>query len=520
MDVCTGSIGAITFTDASKLTLGCSTTGLLILDPKDGLVEQEIPVDTDGFQYSALYGGNIYTVAENPNGGNPRVHLVDLTTNTETDNDSFPTTLGYGSANDMERVGNFLILTHGSTSISKVDPTSGGATRDLLGPTIGTCTDVLGDTSSSNALIAGGTGGVYRFLFASNEIQFAATGADVDDATALTADEDWLWVADAGSDSLKSFSYNAGGATMGSDLQDEVPLGEGRRIVEMVSAQEYLILGSDDGMIVVVGDAPWVEAGVPNPETLEENTDFEFTINSSESGEYRVLLNATSNESGTELISGTVVAGEELTVELTPDSDYLEGDNTLRVVVRSGEREGHDSVVVTVDTPPSTPTLLSTEVGFGDGLISISSTTIVDSDLEQYLVYVSTTEFFADEYSMDGPILNGFEDANFTIDVNPSESYEWSLTGRNNGTTYYVAVRALDAAGAQSPLSAIYGVTPQETLSASQLAGETGGFCGIQTRSGWFGVASVLLGLFIRRRKRMNFSSNVLNWIKSGFSKG
>ena len=55
MDVCTGSVGAITFTDDSMLTVGCDSTGLIMLDPKDGDVQLEIPVDTDGFQYSALY---------------------------------------------------------------------------------------------------------------------------------------------------------------------------------------------------------------------------------------------------------------------------------------------------------------------------------------------------------------------------------------------------------------------------------------------------------------------------------
>ena len=93
----------------------------------------------------------------------------------------------------------------------------------------------------------------------------------------------------------------------------------------------------------------------------------QFTVNSSESGEYRVLLNATSNDSGTELLTGTVVA-DELTIELAPTSQYIEGENSLRVVVRSGDREGYDSVVVKVDTPPSTPTLLAA-VGFGDGSI-------------------------------------------------------------------------------------------------------------------------------------------------------
>ena len=39
MDVCTGSVAAIAFTDESMLTVGCDATGLIMLDPKDAEIE-------------------------------------------------------------------------------------------------------------------------------------------------------------------------------------------------------------------------------------------------------------------------------------------------------------------------------------------------------------------------------------------------------------------------------------------------------------------------------------------------
>ena len=85
------------------------------------------------------------------------------------------------------------------------------------------------------------------------------------------------------------------------------------------------------------------------------------------------------------------------------------------------------------------------------------------------MVYVSTTEFFPDEYSEGGPTLEGFDSADFTVDVGPAESFDWSLTGLINETTYYVALRAVDTAGTQSPLSEVQSATPQERYRRANL---------------------------------------------------
>lgn len=500
MDVCTGEIGGATFNADGELVVGCASTGIMVVDLNSGSVLTEIPVDATDFYYAAMYGGNAYVLGENPSGGNPRVHLVDLTQEAEIENNSFPTTLGYGAAKDMELVGNFLIVTHGATSISKVDPVTGGATRDMMGPTMGTCVDVLPDATSSNALIAGGTGGVYRFLFASNELQFAATGADIDDASALVVHEGDLWVADADSDSLKSFTYASGGATMGSELLNEVVLEDNHRIIEMVSVQGYIVAGTDDGVLMIVGDAPWVEATEPTPSTLESSESFSFDFTSSESGSYSIRLNGTSNDDGTELISGTVVADESLTIELEHTETFIEGENILRIVVQNEDRQGHDAVRVVVDTPPTTPELTSQDVGFGDESILISSVAIVDSDLASYEVYVSTEPFDSDDYETGGPRLNDFDSSAFQIDVRPGEAFDWSLTGLINDQDYYLALRAVDAAGTESLMSEIQLVTPKDTLSASELSGESGGYCGIASVGGWLTISLSWMG--IRRRRR------------------
>lgn len=500
MDVCTGEIGGATFNADGELVVGCASTGLMIVDLSTGTIQTEIPVDATDFYYAAMYSGNAYVLGENPNGGNPRVHLVDLTQEVETESNSFPSTLGYGAAKDMELVGNFLIVTHGATSISKVDPLTGGATRDMLGPTMGTCVDVLPDATSSNALIAGGTGGVYRFLFASNELQFAATGADIEDASSLVVHEGDLWVADADSDSLKSFTYASGGATMGSEILNEVVLQDNHRIIEMASVQGYIVAGTDDGVLMIVGDGPWVEATEPTPSILESSDTFSFDFTSSESGSYSIRLNGSSNDDGNELASGTVTADEVETIELEHTEDFIEGENILRIVVQNADRQGHDAVRIVVDTPPTTPNLPAQDVGFGDESILISSVAIIDSDLESYEVYASTEPFDALDYEVDGPRLDGFDPSAFQIDVRPGEAFDWSLTGLVNDQDYYIAVRAVDAAGTFSPMSEVQQVTPRDTVSASELSGETGGYCGVSTIGGWLALSLSWMGL--RRRRR------------------
>jgi uncharacterized protein (TIGR03382 family) len=120
--------------------------------------------------------------------------------------------------------------------------------------------------------------------------------------------------------------------------------------------------------------------------------------------------------------------------------------------------------------------------------------------LEIYEVYVSTESFESSDYETGGPRLDGFDASEFQIDVRPGEAFDWSLTGLVNDQDYYLAVRAVDAAGTESPMSEVQMVTPRDTLSASELSGETGGYCGVASMGGWFAMSLSWLGL--RRRRR------------------
>ena len=500
IDVCTGGFGALTFDSTGYLYAGCEGTGVLQIDPYTMNTETEIAVDAAGFYFASMYNDNLYVLAENPNGGNPRIHLVDLQLLSEQVTGNFPTTLGYGAPKDMEAVGNFFVVSHGATSISKIDPVSGGATRDQLGPTTGSCEDILSAANGTNALISGGTAGVYRYLFSNNQLQFASMGSGIEQASALVVHNDNLWVADSTADSLKSFTYNAGGASMGTDVLDEVPLDMNRNIQEMVSVQGYLVAGTEDGALLVVGNGPWVEVDDEEPVVLEDETEFSFSFTSTQSGTYTVLLHATGNEDGIDLQIGSVIAEEVTEVTLTATNDYLEGENALRVVVTSDDGTGHDTFTMKIDTPPSTPVLTLREVGYGDEQILLSGTAISDSDVAYYQVYLSALPFESTDYDEDGPVWEVDDEEDLQIPLATGEEYNWSIDGLENDKTYYIALRAFDDGGKFSGLSTVQSVVPRDTFSASQLTGETGGFCGLTRPVDWMGLALSVLLLAFRRR--------------------
>ena len=501
MDACTGALGGLTFDGQGALYAGCEGTGALKINPETMNVETEIGLDAGALYYASMYNDNVYFLGENPNGGNPRIHLIDTQQQAEQVGGNFPTTLGYGAAKDMELVGNFFIVAHGATSISKIDPVSGGATRDMMGPTTGACEDVLPVSNATNALISGGTAGVYRFLFASNQLQFASMGSGIEQASALVEHKEQLWVADSTADSLKSFTYNAGGASMGTEVLEEVPLNINRNIQEMVSAQGYIVAGTEDGAILVVGSGPWVEVNDEEPVVLEDETEFSFSFTSSLAGEYAVLLHATNNDDGIEIASGTVVADETATIDLTATDDFLEGENALRVVVTTSEGSGHDTFTMTIDTPPSIPTLTPQEVGYGDEQILLSGTAISDSDVSHYQVYLSTEEFSPTDYEEGGPTLEAGNSDDLMITVSPNQSYDWSIGGLQNDQIYYIALRAFDDGGKFSGLSDVQSVIPKDTYSASQLTGEEGGYCGLPSPLDWALLSMSVLFLSFRRRQ-------------------
>lgn len=502
VDVCSGTAGGLAFDSTGLLYVGCDGEGILSVDPMNdyAISAEAIRVDTEGFLSSAMYNDNLYVVAENPSGGNPRVHMIDLTAGEESAT-NYPTTLSYSSMSDMEQVGNYIVISHGGSSISKLDPNSGSITRKQDGPTMGTLGDVLMEENASNALLSAGTAGLMRFLFASNDTQLAATGADLDDVSALIANDPLLWVADSGSDSLKALSYTSGSATPGTTIEDEVDLGWDKTVQEMAILGDNLIVGAEDGAVSIIGSGPWVESSSASPAAISTNEQFSFSFTSSIAGDFEVRLNASSDSSGTVISSGSVDAGTDLSLTLQSSDAYKEGSNGLRIVVDSDEGTGHDTVYVTVDTPPSTPSFSKSDLGFGDQTIIISFDGISDEDLSHYIVYLSKEEFTVEDYPTGGPSFKKISESERTVTTEPSENVSLTLTGLENDVLYYVAVRAYDQGGMESEMSSVLSVTPKETLSAAELSGDSGGFCGISTNAGIFGLGVSMLLIGLRRKE-------------------
>ena len=272
-----------------------SSDGDLYIGCSDGSISMyDTALQTNAFaleEASSVLSINIkekqlYALAEQESGGNPRLHHIDLSTQIESTG-SFPSTLGYSSYKDSEIVSNFLIVSHGGNNLSKVDLSSGSPTRDDQGPTSPTYSDVLRDVSAANALVAGGTGGVVLFQLSSNNTQLSLSGNDWGEVTALAAGEGSLWIADEQSNSIKEVSYTMGSAAPGNEILQEVALnGITSSVLEMADLGEYLVFVTDGGDYGVITDNPWVTATMSDTATLMTGDSYTFSF----SGTHQVVL--------------------------------------------------------------------------------------------------------------------------------------------------------------------------------------------------------------------------------------
>ncbi len=489
----------LTYGDNNVLYVGCSDGSIAMYD--DGLQTNAFTIDSGeilGLAYKDQY---IYAVAEQVDGGNPRVHAVDVNSGVESSG-GYPSTLGYGSFADAEIIGSSLIIAHSGSNVSKVALNSGSAARDDQGPTTPKFTDVLRDPTASNALIAGGTAGVIQFQLSTNNTIFSLSGDNFSNITALCAheaDPSIMWLGDSGSSSVKSVLYTMGSSSPGSDIQTEVPISGDSGFVEMVSIDGYLFYGTDGGSLGVVTDRPWVSATVVEPESVGENESFSFSFSATSGGDYRIYVGDISSEV---VQSGTMEMGDTIEVTMETTSSFAEGNNEIWIVVEDEDgKEGHDVVLVKVDTPPSAPSVEA--IGFGNQSLILEFTGIEDADISHYIAYVSKNEFSIEDYETGGPDFKELSEEERTFYASPSEDISFTLQPLTNEQKYYVAIRAYDESGMESPWSNMVSETPKPTFSASDLLEENGGYEGCQHMSSHndsLYILCVLIGLGFRRR--------------------
>lgn len=274
-------------------------------------------------------------------------------------------------------------------------------------------------------------------------------------------------------------------------------------------ASGYTFVGTTAGTIEVLTHRPWVSDVELSARSVVSGdvVDVDFVVD--RAGDWEVVLGGSRTSGGQVLGSGTAEGAGAVSTELTV-GDWSEGD--LDVFVRLTDDDGvigHGHGWLTVDTEPDTVVLDDSSVGIDDEFIRLTFEPLEAEDIEGYDVYVTTTPFDSDTYATGGPSYEGPDaDIASPVRVEPGDgdAIEVTFSPVTNGVTYYLAVRAIDTGGLEGAMSDVVEAIPEPTLSATDLAGETGTtVCGTTGGAG-LGLLGLLgaLGALGARRRRLS----------------
>lgn len=460
---------------------------------------------SDGVIAALTTDGELLYALEEAGEGSWVLHTVDPSDGTVDGVDGYPSSLGYDNVVDIVYDGTYVLVFHGGDKVSKIVASTGSAVVSDGSLSSAECGDAVAG-AGGQVYAACGAAGVTSFDDSANELEILLDETDgLSEPSALwiddsDPDEVWLVVADPGLDEIVSFPMSSASSAPDDEISDSAEL-DGATIVELVGADGYLFGTTSDGELWVFTEAPWVEISALDPESAVTGDQVSLTFSSDTDGSYDVLFGAEDDSSGSSLASGDLVADEEITVSFSVTDEYDEGLNPIRVVVTASGLKGHDVAELDVDNPPSKVKLGQSAAGFGDSHISLTFSGVDDEDLDHYEIYVTTTEFSREDWSSGGPDFDGSDNLTTPIEVSaePGADVEYEISPLTNGTTYYMAVRAVDAGGLEGPMSNVVSATPQETFSVSELAGEEGGCSTAGGRAAPLGLGLVLAALLRRR---------------------
>ena len=455
----------------------------------------------------------VFGLADNPVGeGNPQVHAYNVESDTVLTG-GYPSTLSYGSVEDMEANNSFVLLSHGGATFTKVTSGGGGATRQQGAPGASKTSDIE-TVGASRVFVAGGGSGVLEFQTGSNLLSLFLTDAGgVSSASAIAANEDdeWFAIADDEAEKVILVDLDAASGTPSADVLEsiDVPSADDP-LREFAVIDGYLFGGTDGGEVHIFTNRPWVNAGAATPTAALNGDRVSVSFTADQSGTWEARLGASSNGGGTRIAEGTAIADEESIASFEIDDAFKEGDNVIRLVVENeAGAKGHDSATVSVDNPPTRVSLSSSDVGFGDQRIEVHLNGISDEDLSHYVVFVSAVPFTADDYPAEGPPFAGVEGDRTgaelklprRVEAAPGKDKTISIDSLTNGATYYLAVRAYDQAGQESAMSNVVNETPRETFGASDLVNEKGGHSCNTVGASSVGLLALLGGLLAGARR-------------------
>ncbi len=343
----------------------------------------------------------------------------------------------------------------------------------------------------------------------------AITGVNNPSGTyAYVAGSKGLTVVDAVS--LKVFDYGTDPAIEGEPMP--------------ISAEPLWVVASskDDGIVYLILSTSELALVTENPlaaitgvvysgggSSLGLHQSVAVTFMADTDGTYELRSGGTVTANGTLLtdsagaVSGSVVADTATTVTINYDDNaaaFAEGTNDLWVFVTSAGLRGRRSTSISVDTPPPAPVITST--GFGNTRVYVNFERLTVEDMATYRVYLDA----------DPDAVLTKADPSATVAQSASgSSLTAQIDGLTNGTTYYVAMDAVDAGGnvsltrtATLPDGSRVSQRPEATVGPAGLAGEKGcamvpGGARIPSPIAFFliGSLAVIAGVRLRPLRRL-----------------
>ncbi len=273
-------------------------------------------------------------------------------------------------------------------------------------------------------------------------------------------------------------------------------------IVALTTGYSVAAMGS--GRALVWTNRPWIDALSLSSTEVREGDVVELTFRTDVAGDAEIALGGAVVGGGALVARGPASAGEN--VVSIPVDQWPDGESRLfvRVTDASG-RVGHAATPVVVQAAPRAVTLTAGSVSFSDGALGLTFPALADPDIARYDVYVTTEPFDPSEWPEGGPPYAGPDDLEtpVAVPVDGSDPVRVTISPLTNETTYYLAVRAVDAGGLEGPMSDVVEGRPRPTRTAAELAGERGGMDCDGVASGgsaWLAAFAVLAARARRRR--------------------
>jgi hypothetical protein len=293
------------------------------------------------------------------------------------------------------------------------------------------------------------------------------------------------------------------------DLVDSSPVS----IALADDASAAVWVAAADGSVRLLSDLPFIESLSASTSSVTTGDDFSLSFSANEDGPWDVRIGGDGVPgSGSSVAGGALVAGAVTVVDLGASDLLVEGANRLFVFVTGVAGVAVDSVAVILDQPPGSVddlTLLS-----GDSRVVADWTAGSETDLAHYTLYLSDLPFAPDDATLPGfSTESDGVTLTYPLSVTAGQAgtgHSLEIEGLSNGTSYYVAVQAVDGGGLVGPVSGVVSATPEATCGAAECAGDNYG-CSCSGGSSLVGSVDpspgfallALLGALLRRRQSL-----------------